>query len=89
MYLIALAFLGSIAFEIFSQMYNQQNVDDASTGQRRDTDVGFQRYHDETELDVGLGLVKSPDQVLNNGDSVDLTKPSDDIPKINVLYCIG
>ena len=75
MYLIALAFLGSIVFEVVSKTYFNQTADevDTTTGQRRDTDVGFKRYNDENEVDVGLGLVKSPDQILNNGDSVDLT----------------
>ena len=77
-------------FEILSKTYFQQATEevDTSTG-RRDTDVGFKRYHDENEIDVGLGLVKSADEVLVAGDSVDLTKPSADRPKINVLYCIG
>ena len=55
-----MAFLVAIVFEAVVSNYwkeTSDEIDDVS-GQMRDTDVGFQRYHDENELDVGLGKVK-------------------------------
>ena len=55
-----------------------QHEHPTTLGERRNVDVGFKRYYDEDELDVGLGLVTDGEQP----DSKEQTK-------VKILYCIG
>lgn len=83
-----MAFVASMVFEIVSKTYFQNQEEEVdtntTTGQRRDTDVGFKRFYDENEIDVGLGKVKDANEVLNDGDTIDISAPH-----VNILYCIG
>lgn len=89
--MVAFAFLASILFEVISQNFFSEQSDDVenvSDGHRRDTNEGFKRYYDENELDVGLGKVKEPTELLKDGDTVDIAGYNS-APSINILYCIG
>ena len=87
---MAAAFLFSTVFNLITNYFTTQPSDtqthpasngqthSTTLGERRDIEVGYKRYYDEDELDVGLGLVKDEKQL----------DPSA-MTKVKILYCIG
>ena len=51
-------------------------------GERRNIDVGFKRYYEEDELDVGLGLV-------NDEEGGRTMEKKNGMTQVNIMYCSG